>query len=525
MTVLEPLMSASGENPSQNLKRRRARGEGTVAPHREGFIARLPPAADPKRGSIGVFPTEEEAHRQLDATLVAFAAGDARALPNDGPTLASIGDGVIRARVAEGIGGAKDDKYRWKAVLKHEIADKPLVLLCEDDVVTWRNDLAKRRARSTVKNTLNLLRAVLEHARVKKMIGTNPAAGVKPPKKDPSVVHDAWTVLTPEEQRRVHDLDVEVAAAHLKPGVRRELAATRLMALFVTGSLVRPGEAWNLELPDLVVEGARPRVNIRFGSKGKLPKGRKVRKLPLFGLALEAARAWLKAMLPSYPLRNEHGLVFPTRCGARRTRLPKTWKQLLELAGVTRRVRFHDLRHTGASSLVSGSWGRAWSLEETQQMLGHASLQTTEIYAHFGDTVLDQAGRGTLGLKPPKDGGGEQGGAAGGSPSSTGSVGHRSVTGARAASHEPPGIPGAPRKIRTSDNWFRSSEGTEQGRVDTPTGDAVVTQLGNRALEVLRLIASGEHGAALERAEALACGVLDALPALHSARQYAGGAA
>lgn len=37
------------------------------------------------------------------------------------------------------------------------------------------------------------------------------------------------------------------------------------------------------------------------------------------------------------------------------------WKQRARIA---RHVRFHDLRHTCASQLVMGTWGRGWRIEE-----------------------------------------------------------------------------------------------------------------------------------------------------------------
>ena len=52
-------------------------------------------------------------------------------------------------------------------------------------------------------------------------------------------------------------------------------------------------------------------------------------------------------------------------------------------AGITRRVRFHDLRHTCASHLVMGTWDITLSLMETAQWLGHSSLSVTQRYAHL----------------------------------------------------------------------------------------------------------------------------------------------
>jgi hypothetical protein len=59
-------------------------------------------------------------------------------------------------------------------------------------------------------------------------------------------------------------------------------------------------------------------------------------------------------------------------------------------------VRFHDLRHTCASHLVSGTWGRRWSLEEVQRVLGHGSRSTTERYAHLAEDALDHAAAQTV---------------------------------------------------------------------------------------------------------------------------------
>jgi integrase len=62
---------------------------------------------------------------------------------------------------------------------------------------------------------------------------------------------------------------------------------------------------------------------------------------------------------------------------------------------VKRHVRFHDLRHTCASHLVSGSWGRAWTLEEVAKHLGHSSSAVTRRYAHLCPEGLARAVRET----------------------------------------------------------------------------------------------------------------------------------
>lgn len=66
---------------------------------------------------------------------------------------------------------------------------------------------------------------------------------------------------------------------------------------------------------------------------------------------------------------------------------------VLTCAGVRRSIRWHDLRHTCASSLVQGLWGPAWTLEEVKEMLGHSSILVTQRYAHLGETALKRAAK------------------------------------------------------------------------------------------------------------------------------------
>jgi integrase len=56
----------------------------------------------------------------------------------------------------------------------------------------------------------------------------------------------------------------------------------------------------------------------------------------------------------------------------------QVWKPALAAAGITRRIRFHDLRHAHASWLVAGGA----DLQTVRERLGHASLRATEKYLH-----------------------------------------------------------------------------------------------------------------------------------------------
>jgi len=57
----------------------------------------------------------------------------------------------------------------------------------------------------------------------------------------------------------------------------------------------------------------------------------------------------------------------------------------------------HDLRHTCASSLVAGLWGRTWRLEVVREVLGHSGVDVTERYAHLSASVIQEAANDTPG--------------------------------------------------------------------------------------------------------------------------------
>lgn len=95
---------------------------------------------------------------------------------------------------------------------------------------------------------------------------------------------------------------------------------------------------------------------------------------------------------PWNPLR----LVFPSLRGTmRQPGAPSGWERWVASARLGRTVRWHDLRHTCASSLVAGWWGRAWTLTEVCALLGHSSIKVTERYAHLAGSITQDAVKAT----------------------------------------------------------------------------------------------------------------------------------
>ncbi len=112
-----------------------------------------------------------------------------------------------------------------------------------------------------------------------------------------------------------------------------------------------------------------------------LGKGCKERLVPIGRAAVQAVREYLRQGRPELAKGRGNGALFVTRRGTRFTRagLWKIVKHYGLRAGLAlRQLSPHVLRHSFATHLMEGGAG----VRAIQEMLGHASLSTTQIYTH-----------------------------------------------------------------------------------------------------------------------------------------------
>lgn len=149
--------------------------------------------------------------------------------------------------------------------------------------------------------------------------------------------------------------------------------AQRNLAIMETlyGSGLRVSELVRLELNKVFLDEEYLVV------KGK---GSKERLVPMSPSAIEEIERYLpqRAQLDIKP--GEENILFLNRRGRRLTRVMVFYivKRLAELAGIRKEVSPHTLRHSFATHLLEGGA----NLRAIQQMLGHESIATTEIYIH-----------------------------------------------------------------------------------------------------------------------------------------------
>jgi integrase/recombinase XerD len=119
-------------------------------------------------------------------------------------------------------------------------------------------------------------------------------------------------------------------------------------------------------------------------------KGNKERLIPLGKIASKHLKVYLNEVRIHQKLSNEFiDHVFLNKNGKKLSRVMvfKIIKRLTELAGIKKNVSPHTLRHSFATHLVEGGA----DLRAVQEMLGHQSITTTEIYTHLDKNYLKQS--------------------------------------------------------------------------------------------------------------------------------------
>jgi integrase len=310
---------------------------------------------------------------------------------------------ALDLRKEQGIRGIKSELNRFSVhIAMADFARKPINEIRPVDVRDWLRAMQQKKAADTrgdrlicddtVKRSFALVSSIFTCAVERDVIERSPTRDVHVKKRvNAESTKEKWAFLTMPEQELVRDC----AAISL---------ADRLAIRFAIATGLRQGEQFNLELQDLHTGPNSPHVTVRYGSPNHLPpKSGKLREVPLFKDGIVAANQWLYE-LPKFCPDNPRGLVFPSRRGTVRGvgkplgRGP-AFRQALAKAGITRQgPKWHSLRHTAATNLITGVLGRRWSLDEVRVFLGHSSPNVTLRYAHLGADALQAAARETEGF-------------------------------------------------------------------------------------------------------------------------------
>ncbi|MBE6472348.1 MAG: tyrosine recombinase [Coriobacteriaceae bacterium] len=235
---------------------------------------------------------------------------------------------------------------------------------------------AARYARSTINRRLSSLRGFYGWMSLNGYIGADPTGALSGPKQNKHLPH----VLKHDEMTRLLLVNASVdASGNPREQTARELRNQAVLEfLYACGA--RISEAAGLTLGDVDFEQRQVKI---FG------KGRKERIVPLHDLCIETMQRYLIEARPQLLGGKDTDRFFVSNKGNPMSAdsMRKMFKDTVRAAGLDDRLSPHDMRHTFATDLLDGDA----DLRSVQEMLGHASLSTTQIYTHLSPARLKQA--------------------------------------------------------------------------------------------------------------------------------------
>jgi integrase/recombinase XerD len=246
--------------------------------------------------------------------------------------------------------------------------EKKIAFLKDEDIhnfLVFLNDLglsANSQAR-----ILSGIKAFFEYLFIEKIIITDPTELISSPRitrKLPETLH-------------LHEIEAMMANIDLStPEGPRKKAIIEVM--YSCG--LRVSELTNLKISDCLFSEGFIRV---------VGKGNKMRLVPIGNEAIKFSKIYQREVRIQLDIQQGHeDYLFLNRRGKALSRVMVFLiiKDLAEKAGIHKSISPHTLRHSFATHLVEGGA----DLRAVQEMLGHESIITTEIYTHLDRAYLQQ---------------------------------------------------------------------------------------------------------------------------------------
>jgi integrase/recombinase XerC len=213
--------------------------------------------------------------------------------------------------------------------------------------------LHRKNKKSSIARKVSTLRSFYKYLTREHLVPSNPAKSVSTPKVEKLLP----TTLTVDEAFRLMESPAE-----------KSRLRDRAILEFLYSSGIRVGELVGLNVNHLDLE---------LGIVKVMGKGRKERIVPVGVKAIEALKAYLEER---GDLDGEEPLFLNLRGGRLTARsVGRLVKKYTRRSGIFRKVSPHSLRHTFATHLLDAGA----DIREIQEMLGHASLSTTQRYIHL----------------------------------------------------------------------------------------------------------------------------------------------
>ena len=237
--------------------------------------------------------------------------------------------------------------------------DKSPEELSGEDLSAFIAQQAAAISKRSQSRLISALKSFFGFMEIEGRIQVNPTDTIDPPK----ISRHIPVVLSVEEIDRIMN-SVDLS----EPEGQRNRAI--LEVLYSCG--LRVSELISLRISDLFFDESFIRV---------IGKGDKQRLVPIGEPAMQAVQLYLSQTRRAYVSKKAEDILFLNRRGGKLSRqmIFLMIKSQCEKAGITKEISPHTFRHSFATHLVENGA----DLRAVQQMLGHESIITTEIYTHI----------------------------------------------------------------------------------------------------------------------------------------------
>ena len=237
--------------------------------------------------------------------------------------------------------------------------DKSPEELSGEDLSAFIAQQATAISKRSQSRLISALKSFFGFMEIEGRIQVNPTDTIDPPK----ISRHIPVVLSVEEIDRIMN-SVDLS----EPEGQRNRAI--LEVLYSCG--LRVSELISLRISDLFFDESFIRV---------IGKGDKQRLVPIGEPAMQAVQLYLSQTRRAYVSKKAEDILFLNRRGGKLSRqmIFLMIKSQCEKAGITKEISPHTFRHSFATHLVENGA----DLRAVQQMLGHESIITTEIYTHI----------------------------------------------------------------------------------------------------------------------------------------------
>lgn len=272
---------------------------------------------------------------------------------------------VEKGLAANSIAAYNQDLAKYIGILKEKGIEDP-GKITRKDITDFLFSLRGSLTPTSVARVLSTVKSFHKFLVREKLVSANPSDLIDGPKLEKKIP----SFLTSEEISRV----LKIPNLKRAQGIR-DRAILELM--YATG--LRVSEASNLRFSD---------VNADVGFVKCKGKGSKERIVPLGKIAHQFLSKYYEESRPKLLGKKTNAYLFLAQ-GGRHLSRQSIWKMIKSVvhgAGIKKKVSPHTLRHSFATHLLE----HGADLRSVQEMLGHSSITTTQIYTHINQTRLKE---------------------------------------------------------------------------------------------------------------------------------------